>query len=199
MTRMKKARSPGQIGSRKEGQETAEQSKNRKRKAKRHGLAAGSRQNVAELNPKHTGSKAAQDPRLGSKKPISLLPESAKPKAEKSSKPAKKQQSEKAIAEDVFAEQAPNVSTLTIEQELEQLENDERLNTLLDKVDAGEKLNKNDASWLDKTLARHQQILEELGLLEDDDEESTEGGDLWSRFMDTELDPAQYEDKEDKS
>ncbi|WP_281245918.1 GTPase-activating protein [Oceanisphaera psychrotolerans] len=94
---------------------------------------------------------------------------------------------------------APNVEVLTPEQELEQLENNERLNTLLDRVDAGEKLGKEDAGWLDKTLARHQQLLEELGLLEEDDEDLVEGDDLWTRFMDAEIDPAQYEDKEDKS
>jgi len=38
MTRIKKTRTPGQIGARKENRETAEQSKDRKRKAKRKGL-----------------------------------------------------------------------------------------------------------------------------------------------------------------
>lgn len=89
---------------------------------------------------------------------------------------------------------------LTPEQELEQLESNERLNALLDEVDAGKQLGKEDARWLDSTLARHQQLLEQLGLLDDDEEEEPlEGDDLWTRFMDAEVDPAQYEDKEDKS
>lgn len=197
MTRMKKTRSPGQIGARKDNRETAEQIKDRKRKAKRKGLAAGSRQNSGEQHQQNAGSKSAQDPRLGSKKPIALVAEPAK--GDQSSKPARKAVKEKPVAEK--ASQAPAAPELTAEQELEQLENNDRLNTLLDKVDAGEKLGKNDAAWLDKTLARHQQLLEELGLLEDEDEDDqpVEGDDLWTRFMDAELDPAQYEDKEDKS
>lgn len=195
MTRMKKTRSPGQIGARKDNRETAEQIKDRKRKAKRKGLAAGSRQNSVDQNQHQTGSKSAQDPRLGSKKPIPLVSGSAK--AEQSSQPAKQLIAEKPVAEKV--RKVPDTPVLTAEQELEQLENNDRLNTLLDKVDAGEKLGKNDAAWLNKTLARHQQLLEELGLLEDEDDEPGEGDDLWTRFMDAELDPAQYEDKEDKS
>ncbi|MGO1246067.1 MAG: Der GTPase-activating protein YihI [Oceanisphaera sp.] len=197
MTRIKKTRSPGKNGSHKGNRETAEQIKERKRKAKRNGLAPGSRQNVAELNPKQGGAKVAKDPRLGSKKPVKLTPDQAQPQVEKSPQPTKKQLTAQ-VVHTAALEQA--AGELTAEQELEQLENNERLNTLLDKVDAGEKLNKADASWLDSTLARHQQLLEQLGLLEDDeDEESTEGGDLWTRFMDAELDPAQYKDKEDKS
>ncbi len=193
MTRMKKTRTPGQIGARKENRETAEQSKDRKRKAKRKGLAPGSRHNTGEAGQQNTGTKAPQDPRLGSKKPIALV-QGETARVAKPAKPAKAPRPAK-----VTPVIAPNVQVLTPEQELEQLENNERLNTLLDRVDAGEKLGKDDAGWLDKTLARHQQLLEELGLLEEDEEEPEEGDDLWTRFMDADLDPAQYEDKEDKS
>ncbi|MBO1520517.1 Der GTPase-activating protein YihI [Oceanisphaera pacifica] len=194
MTRIKKTRSPGQAGTQNKKRETAEQIKERKRKAKRNGLAPGSRQNVAEHTTKQGGNKANKDPRLGSKKPVALTPSSPASHAEKPPKPTKKQ-----LTEQVASERAQASSELTAEQELEQLENNERLNNLLDKVDAGTKLNKADASWLDSTLARHQQLLEQLGLLEADDEEAVDGDDLWTRFMDAELDPAQYDDKEDKS
>ncbi|MFP2769205.1 Der GTPase-activating protein YihI [Oceanisphaera sp. KMM 10153] len=193
MTRMKKTRTPGQIGARKENRETAEQSKDRKRKAKRKGLAAGSRHNTGEAGQQNGGTKAPQDPRLGSKKPIALV-QGETTKVAKPAKPAKAPKPAR-----VTPVIDPDVEALTPEQQLEQLENNERLNTLLDKVDAGEKLGKDDAGWLDKTLARHQQLLEELGLLEEDEEEPAEGDDLWTRFMDADLDPAQYEDKEDKS
>ncbi|MDX1267821.1 MAG: Der GTPase-activating protein YihI [Oceanisphaera sp.] len=193
MTRIKKTRSPGQIGARKENRETAEQSKDRKRKAKRKGLAPGSRHNPGEAGQQHGGTKAPRDPRLGSKKPIALV-QGETAKAAKPTQPAKAPRPAR-----VTPVIDTDVEALTPEQELEQLENNERLNTLLDKVDAGEKLGKNDAGWLDKTLARHQQLLEELGLLEEDEDEPAEGDDLWTRFMDADLDPAQYEDKEDKS
>ncbi|WP_319782776.1 Der GTPase-activating protein YihI [Oceanisphaera sp. IT1-181] len=206
MTRIKKARSPGAVGVRKDNRETAEQSKERQRKAKRKGLAAGSRQNVPEQSS-HAGEKQApKDPRHGSKKPVTLgvaneptveqLQAAAAKKAAKAANKAAAEQTKVAKVEVLDDAELPE---LTPEQELEQLENDDRLNGLLDQVDAGKKLNKADASWLDKRLARHQQLLEQLGLLDDEDEESEEGDDLWSRFMDAEFDPAQYEDKEDKS
>ncbi|WP_116474681.1 Der GTPase-activating protein YihI [Zobellella maritima] len=187
MTRIKKTRTPGQIGSRKESRESADQSRERKRKAKRKGLAPGSRHNTESGSGQGGGAKAAQDPRLGSKKPIALIKgeqpaavaQQARPKAEKVTVPALE---------------------LTPEQELEQLENNERLNALLDRVEAGDKLNKDDTLWLDKTLARHQQLLEQLGLLDEDDTEAgDEPDDLWNRFMDAEFDPAQYQEKKDKS
>jgi hypothetical protein len=176
---MKKTRTPGQLGARKESRENAEQSRERKRKAKRKGLAPGSRHNQGGESGGGGAARVQKDPRLGSKKPVALIKDEAK-------------------AAPVVAKVA-KLKALTPEQELEQLENNERLNTLLDRVDAGEKLGKDDAAWLDQTLARHQQLLEQLGLLDDEDEEPEEGEDLWTRFMDADLDPAQYQDKEDKS
>ena len=209
MTRIKKTRSPGVVGARKDSRETPEQSKERQRKAGRKGLAPGSRQNVPELNSHVNEKQAPKDPRHGSKKPVPLgvvnkptkeqqLAEAAK-KAAKAASKAEHQAAEQAkVAKVVVIDEAEQPET-TPEQELEQLENDDRLNGLLDQVEAGKKLSKADASWMDQRLARHQQLLEQLGLLDDEDEESTEGDDLWTRFMDAEFDPAQYEDKEDKS
>jgi uncharacterized protein len=180
MTRMKKTRTPGQLGARKESRENAEQSRERKRKAKRKGLAPGSRHNQGGESGGGGAARVQKDPRLGSKKPVALIKDEAKAAA-------------------VAKVGVARPKALTPEQELEQLENNERLNALLDRVDAGEKLGKDDAAWLDQTLARHQQLLEQLGLLDDEDEEPEEGEDLWTRFMDADLDPAQYQDKEDKS
>lgn len=194
MTRMKRTRTPGQVKSSKGTRETQEQSKERRRKAKRKGLAPGSRQNVPELNSKSSGDQAKKDPRLGSKKPIELVP-NAKKSAAQTTKPVKEQ----GIAKVTKVDDPELQSGLTAEQELEQLESNERLNSLLDAVDAGKKLDKADAAWLDKTLARHQQLLEQLGLLDEDETEPAEGDDLWTQFMAAEFDPAQYEDKEDKS
>lgn len=179
MTRIKKTRNPGRIGARKENRETAEQGRERKRKARRKGLAPGSRHNQGGEGG-GGATRVERDPRLGSRKPVALVP-----------------------GEDKAAVARVRVAkpeALTPEQELERLENDERLNTLLDRVEAGDKLDREDAAWLDRTLARHQQLLEQLGLLDDEaDAAPADGDDLWSRFMDAELDPAQYQDKEDKS
>ena len=205
MTRIKKTRTPGATGVSKDKRETAEQTKARQRKAARKGLAPGSRQNVPELNPHTNEQQAAKDPRHGSKKPVPLLAENAlspeQLQAQAAKKAAKAASKAAAPAKIANIEVVDDVAQpeLTPEQELEQLENDDRLNGLLDQVDAGKKLSKADASWLDQRLARHQQLLEQLGLLDDEDEDSTEGDDLWTRFMDAEFDPAQYEDKEGKS
>lgn len=180
MTRIKKTRTPGQLGARKESRENAEQSRERKRKARRKGLAPGSRHNPGGESGGGDAARVQKDPRLGSKKPVALSKDEAR-------------------AAPVAKVRVAKPEALTPEQELERLENDERLNTLLDRVDAGDKLGKDDAAWLDQTLARHQQLLEQLGLLEEEDEAPQEGDDLWTRFMDAELDPAQYQDKEDKS
>ena len=184
MTRIKKARTPGRIGARKENRETAEQGRERKRKAKRKGLNPGSRHNVGGDNKGGGVQKAPKDPRLGSRKPVALVQEDA---------------ARDTVAA-VRARPSVKANKLTPEQELEALENDERLNTLLDRVEEGDKLGKEDKAWLDRTLARHQQLLEQLGLLdEEEDDESQDGDDLWDRFMDAELDPAQYREEEDKS
>ncbi|WMC10600.1 Der GTPase-activating protein YihI [Oceanimonas pelagia] len=181
MTRIKKARTPGRIGARKESRETAEQGRERKRKARRKGLTPGSRHNVEGGKQGDHARKAPKDPRLGSRKPVALVQEDA-------ARDAAAMPRVKPVAK----------KELTPEQELEALENDERLNTLLDRVEAGDKLSKDDKVWLDRTLARHQQLLEQLGLLDEDDD-AEPGDDLWDRFMDAELDPAQYRDEEDKS
>lgn len=192
MTRIKKTRTPGQIGSRKESQESADQSRERKRKAKRKGLAPGSRHNTESGSGQGgSGAKAAQDPRVGSKKPIALRPDE---------QPAAVARQPKPKADKAKAPLVEPVAELTLEQELEQLENNERLNELLDRVEQGGKLNKDDTLWLDKTLARHQQLLEQLGLLDEDDTDTeSEPDELWNRFMDAEFDPAQYQEKKDKS
>ncbi|MBU3825683.1 MAG: GTPase-activating protein [Candidatus Oceanisphaera merdipullorum] len=210
MTRIKKTRTQGPAGSsRKDSRETAEKSKERQRKAGRNGLAAGSRQNVPELKAQVNEQQAPKDPRHGSKKPVALgvaseptaeqLQAAAAKKAAKAARKAENKAAEQPKIAKVEVVDDEELPELTPEQELEQLENDDRLNGLLDQVDAGKKLNKADAGWLDKRLARHQQLLEQLGLLDDEDEESNEGDDLWTRFMDAEFDPAQYEDKENKS
>ena len=208
MTRIKKTRTPG-IASSSKKRETSEQAKERQRKAKRKGLAAGSRQNVPELAPHAGEQQAPKDPRHGSKKPVALgvpakltkeqLAAAALAKAAKAANKAAHKAAAKPSVANIEVLDELEQPTLSPEQELEQLENDDRLNGLLDQVDAGKKLSKADAAWLDLRLARHQELLEQLGLLDGEDEESEDGDDLWTRFMDAEFDPAQYEDKEDKS
>ena len=106
-------------GKRKESDASAQEGRERKRAAKRKGLKAGSRQQVEQAGKK-SGTKQAKDPRIGSRKPVALIVD------EKRSKPV----APKAVKEKKLV--------MTPEQELASIENDDRLNDLLDRLDAGE-------------------------------------------------------------
>ena len=64
--------------------------------------------------------------------------------------------------------------------ELEQLENNECLNDLLDQLDEGKTLSVEDQKFVDECLIRIEQLMQELGLSEDDEEDSEE--DLYRTF-----------------
>ena len=52
-----------------------------------------------------------------------------------------------------------------------------------------------DQAWLDERLARHQELLSELGIADEDEEgdEEVTADDLWSRFIDDEFDPIELD------
>ena len=62
----------------------------------------------------------------------------------------------------------------TPEQELEALENDERLLKLVERHEKGEMLTGKDAKYFNSRIARHQALCEILGI-EDEDEDEFEG------------------------
>ncbi|WP_369434001.1 GTPase-activating protein [Psychromonas sp. MME1] len=68
---------------------------------------------------------------------------------------------------------------LSPEKELALIENDDRLNDLLEQLDNGETLSQVDQSWVNKQTQRHQQLMQQLGWLDDDGEE-----DLLQQFED---------------
>lgn len=150
MPRVKKSRKIGQIGTPKSTENTGKKppSTNQAGKPKKKtGKPSGSRHNVDTPKKKPIVARTAVDPRLGSKKPVSLIakaPEKSKPKY------------------------------FSPAQELEAIENDLRLGKLLDKQDQNKKLSYEEQQYLDKTLARHRQLCELLGIEDDDDPESEE-------------------------
>ncbi|MEH2922108.1 Der GTPase-activating protein YihI [Samsonia erythrinae] len=139
---------------RKTREELDREARERKRDKKHRGRAAGSRAQEKTSADRQAGQRQAADPRIGSKKPVSLGVSNStivKPKAEHAptAKPA-----------------------LSPAEELEMLENDARLDALLDRLDNGETLSAKDQSWVDETLDRIDILMEELGIeLGDDDEE----------------------------
>lgn len=173
-------------GKRKESDASALEGRERKRAAKRKGLKAGSRQQV-EQSGKSGSGKQAKDPRIGSRKPVALVLDEKKTKAV-----APKPQKEKLLR-------------MTPEQELASIENDDRLNDLLDRLDAGEVLEAAEQSWVDQRVDRYQELMDELGIIDTDDDEDDEGAfeeeeydepsrpaseeELWERFNQVDYQP----------
>jgi ribosome assembly protein YihI (activator of Der GTPase) len=63
---------------------------------------------------------------------------------------------------------------LSPQAELDMLENDERLDALLERLEEGETLNAEEQSWVDAKLDRIDELMQKLGLSYDDDEEEDE-------------------------
>ncbi|WP_420939311.1 Der GTPase-activating protein YihI [Aeromonas veronii] len=173
-------------GKRKESDVSAQEGRERKRAAKRKGLKAGSRQQVEQPKSK-SGNNQSKDPRIGSRKPVVLVVD------DKQKKPA----APKAVKEKKLV--------MTPEQELASIENDDRLNDLLDRLDAGETLEAAEQAWVDQRVDRYQELMDELGIIDndDDDELPFDDGDdaefdeqkpaseeeLWDRFNQVDFKP----------
>lgn len=138
---------------RKSREELNIEGRERKRDKKHRGHASGSRANpVAQSQGQKSGAKA-KDPRVGSKKPVPLLPEAQTLQKTDVKKKAAK----------------PEKMAVTPAEELAMLENDERLDQLLDRLEKGDALSAEEQAWLDETLDRIDVLMEELGIEMDDD------------------------------
>jgi len=178
----------GKVHKRNESQESAHAARQRKRDNKRKGLKAGSRQAVEQQTSGIKSGSGSKDPRVGSRKPVALVVEPAKkPVAAKPAKAVK-------TAEQIAEQQAKQLQ-LKLEQELATIENDERLNLLLDRLDDGLSVSADDEAWLDARLARHQELLVALGMDDDDDDvaEPASPDDLLQRFINDDFDPSEID------
>ncbi|MCW8108856.1 Der GTPase-activating protein YihI [Alteromonas ponticola] len=146
MPRKKKSRKVGLIGVRKDPN-APRPPKEPKRGKKSKGKPAGSRHNVDSSNKPAAAKKALSDPRLGSKKPVSLVPKPTQAEKRRYATPA---------------------------QELADIEADERLTVLLDKSENGVKLSAREQQYVDEKLARHRVLCELLGITDEDQEEDNE-------------------------
>ncbi|NIG62237.1 MAG: Der GTPase-activating protein YihI [Serratia symbiotica] len=127
----------------------------RKRLKKRCGHAAGSRTQAS--NQKKKAAAEAKDPRIGSKVPVELVVET-KAKAKPQPKPK--------------SEVKPRLSP---EEELAKLENDERLDALLDLLDGGDTLNEEEQAYVDQMLDHIDVLMDQLSIyLGDENEEKQE-------------------------
>ena len=133
-----------------------------KKKRKHKGLASGSRHSAVDAKTENQALDVT-DSRIGSRKKVPLMVEFV-------NKPQKAQAESAAKSE-------PK-ATLDPMLELEQLENNECLNHLLDQLEEGKQLSLKDQQFVDECLARVAQLMEELGIVED--EENAE--DLYRTF-----------------
>ncbi|MEB0326018.1 Der GTPase-activating protein YihI [Citrobacter portucalensis] len=138
---------------RKTREEINQEARDRKRQKKHRGHAAGSRASGSEVASGGGNQNKQKDPRIGSKTPIPL---GVTEKVTKQHKP----KSEKPM--------------LSPQAELDLLETDERLDALLERLEAGETLSAEDQSWVDAKLDRIDELMQKLGLSYDDEEEEEE-------------------------
>ncbi|OTQ59012.1 MULTISPECIES: Der GTPase-activating protein YihI [Gilliamella] len=139
-------------------QEINEESRELKRKRKHKGLPSGSRFNGQDNNQSNKTTKAIKDPRIGSKKPISLVVDD--------------NSSIKKV--DKINQSKITKAKLTPQQELEQLENDTKLDQLLDLVEQGKTLTDEQQTYLDNKLNRIDKLMQLLGYEDEDFEDEQE-------------------------
>jgi len=141
---------------RKNRAELNEEGRALKRQRKHKGLAAGNRSNAAAQADASSKRSSEKDPRIGSKKPISLVPESNSNVTKPKEKPAK-----------------PTVS-LSPEKELALLESDEKLDALLERLENGEELSASEQQYVDRKLDRIDELMAILGIEFEDEDDDTQ-------------------------
>ncbi|MCF6438513.1 GTPase-activating protein [Pseudoalteromonas luteoviolacea] len=191
MTRKKKSRKLGENGTPRLSKEKLHELRAMKeqRTKKNKGNKAGSRNaQEAKIEVKsQTGTQT--DPRAGSKKKIALTPEVQTPKAEP--------QMKRHLTPQATLSKA-NEPELTLEQELQQLENDERLMKLLERHERGELLTGKDAKFFNRAIARHQELCEILGIDDEFEEEDMIEADPLADFVSNDLADEWLDDDEDE-
>lgn len=175
MTRKKKTRTEKSIGAAKKPLlKQSERSKELSKK-KGKGRPSGAKANIDGVKPKKTRSSNGSNPketdvRVGSKKAIELVPQAG----------AKNLEPKIAVKKNKIEPK------LSIEQQLAQVENDERLNTLLDQIDDGIEISEKDQAYIEHQTAKHQKL---IALIDDNEEETIEDKkEEWEQIDSSEFD-----------
>lgn len=134
-----------------------------KRKKKHKGRPAGNRY-ATETEKQVSQPAPVKDPRVGSRKKIPLIVEEIN-----------RQPVQQPTVSDEIKVKAKTISP---EQELFELENNEALNELLDQLDAGVTLSKKDQQFVEQCLERIEELMQQLGIEDEDEEEQ----DLYQQF-----------------
>ncbi|MDN7125418.1 Der GTPase-activating protein YihI [Pseudidiomarina terrestris] len=150
MTRKKKTRKTGPLAAAKTPKADVQRKAHEASKHKGKGQKPGSRFNVAQDKARHSGSTApATDPRLGSKKPIQLVNSQAP----------------------TPVSTTPSFDSAAAHAELQALEQDTKLQSLLERMEQGEDLTVAEEAYVDERTERFEQLAEQLGIALDDDED----------------------------
>ncbi|MEQ2352150.1 Der GTPase-activating protein YihI [Pseudoalteromonas piscicida] len=181
MTRKKKTRKVAANGTPRLSKEKLQalRALKEQRSKKTKGKKPGSRNAPEILVKEQSNTTTNKDPRVGSKKPISLIAEPQS--AESNTQPEMKRHLQPQV------KLTTAVETLTPEQELEQLENDERLMALLERHERGELLTGKDAKYFNRGIARHQELCEILGIDDEFEEGDMLDDDPMDQFMSNDL------------
>jgi len=193
MARTKKSRKPGGAPTAKPKLSKVELANVEKRVRKKTGKKPGNRQQEAQpLQGSDQNASLKKDPRIGSKKPIDLggtvkTPQ-PKSKSSKSNEAIKAKQSPIAAIRTVSSDSVD--AELTLGQELDNIEADERLQAILEKQENELDLTEEEVDYFNDKMERHQQISAQLD--EDEEEEiskpsATSEDDLWDKLDNSSL------------
>lgn len=144
------------------------QAREAKKQRKHKGHSAGARNGALEKKTQ-TNPTVKTDPRLGSRKKIALIPQEIV--IGKNFK----------ISENIPASPKPQPTEADWQKELSQLENNTCLNNLLDAMESGKTLSKDDQRFVDECLARIDELMSLLGI-EDEYEDDDNGDELYRQF-----------------
>jgi len=167
MTRQKKSRNAGNNGQRHLPASEIRKVREHKDESKKKGagLKSGNRNSMQDVKSVSSQQQSAKkEPRIGSKKPIALGADAIQDPAKDLLLPL---QQPKALLK------AVKPITLSPAQELAEIEADERLQALLERVEQDEVLTGKDAKYFNSKTARLTALLELLGMTDDDTSSDT--------------------------
>jgi hypothetical protein len=199
MSRSKKSRKPGGAPTAKPKLSKQELANVEKRIRKSTGNVAGNRQKEA-IQDKGANQQTAKqkDPRLGNKTPIVLSKINTQTQNKKNTTNKKSQVISDTVASVRVIENTDK--QLTAEQELQLIEQDQLLQSILDKQEDDLALTEQEVGYYNQKMERHQLLSTELGLYDesvevtDDNEELSSEDELWRKLDNTDL--SDFEDKE---
>jgi len=194
MSRSKKSRKPSSAPTAKPKLSKVELANVEKRLRKKNGKKPGHRQQEAMLikNPDKQSDKH-KDPRIGNKTPIDLG--GAVVKAKKKPIKMTKIKHEPLTAIPVVnaeAEQDAVQVWINFAQELESIEADERLQTILAKQEEALALTEQEVDYFNEMMSRHQKLSEKLAENEESEEDTnmddaSSEDDLWDKLDNSQL------------